>query len=142
MHDDPGADEQQPLAGKTVLFAEDEERLRLIVSMMLEELGAEAIAVADGQSALEVYKDRGDRIDIVMLDLRMRGTSGPEALTQLRRIDPAVKVVMVSGYLPDDDILRDLAALHGGFLEKPFHVDRLAEVLVAVLRGETTIPTT
>lgn len=140
MPDDPGGDEQQPLAGRTVLLAEDEERLRLIVSMMLEELGAEAIAVADGESALRAYERDGARIDIVMLDLRMKGTSGPEALTRLLEIDPAVKVVMVSGYLPDDQILHDLAAIDGGFLEKPFHVDRLAEVLTAVLRGEPALP--
>ncbi|MBW2277866.1 MAG: hypothetical protein JRF63_10260 [Deltaproteobacteria bacterium] len=48
MPEDPGGDEQQPLADRTVLLAEDEERLRLIVSMMLEELGAETIAVEDG----------------------------------------------------------------------------------------------
>ncbi|MBW2277865.1 MAG: hypothetical protein JRF63_10255 [Deltaproteobacteria bacterium] len=47
---------------------------------------------------------------------------------------------MVSGYLPDDDILRDLAMIHGGFLEKPFHVERLAEVLTTVLGGESVIP--
>jgi len=135
-----GGDEQQPLAARTVLLAEDEERLRLIVSMMLEELGAKTIAVADGESALREYKARGEQIDIVMLDLRMKGMSGPEALGRLREVDPAVKVVMISGYLPDDDILRDLAAIHGGFLEKPFHVERLAEVLTTVLGGEAVIP--
>lgn len=123
-----------------MLLAEDEERLRLIVSMMVEELGAEAIAVADGESALRAYQRDGPEIDLVMLDLRMKGTSGPEALTRLLEIDPAVKVVMVSGYLPDDQILRDLAVINGGFLEKPFHVDRLAEVLTAVLRGEPALP--
>jgi CheY-like chemotaxis protein len=140
MPDDPGGGEQQPLAGRTVLLAEDEESLRLIVSMMIEELGAEAIAVADGESALNVYEQRGDRVDLVMLDLRMKGMNGPEALERLRLLDPEVKVVMVSGYLPDDDILRDLAAICGGFLEKPFHVDRLAEVLTKVLGGEPVIP--
>lgn len=112
----------------------------MIVSMMIEELGAEAIAVADGESALRAYEERGDRVDIVMLDLRMKGMSGPEALTGLRALDPHVKVVMVSGYLPDEGILRDLAAIRGGFLEKPFHVDRLAEVLTTVLSGEPVLP--
>jgi CheY-like chemotaxis protein len=140
MPDDPGGDEQQPLAGRTVLLAEDEERLRLIVSMMIEELGAEAIAVEDGESALAAYERRGEQIDLVMLDLRMKGMSGPEALGRMRQLDPDVKVVMVSGYLPDDDILRELAAIRGGFLEKPFHVERLAEVLTSVLGGDPVLP--
>jgi DNA-binding NtrC family response regulator len=140
MHDDPVVGDEQPLAGRTVLLAEDEERLRLIVSMMLEELGAEAIAVADGKSAIRVYEERGSEIDIVMLDLRMRGTSGTEALARLREIDPGIKAVMVSGYLPDDDVLLDLAAIRGGFIEKPFTIDRLAEVLTAVLGGQAAVP--
>jgi CheY-like chemotaxis protein len=140
MPEYPAGDEQQPLAGRTVLLAEDEERLRLIVSMMLEELGAETIAVEDGESALREYEDRGGQIDIVMLDLRMKGMNGPEALERLCQLDPAVKAVMISGYLPDDDILRRLAAIRGGFLEKPFHVERLAEVLTTVLGGEAVIP--
>jgi DNA-binding NtrC family response regulator len=140
MHDDPGVVGDRPLAGKTILLAEDEERLRQIVAMMIEELGAETIAVADGEAAIAAYESRGAGIDLVMLDLRMRGVSGAEALARLSRIDPAIKVVIISGYLPDDQVLRDLKAIGGGFVEKPFNLERLGEVLESVLRGEPVVP--
>ncbi len=131
--------ETRPLEGKTILLAEDEERLRTIMAMMIEELGAHVISVADGQGALDAYKAGDVAIDLVILDMRMSGLSGAGTFRQLLSYDPGVKVVLSSGVLPDDDLVDMLLENRGGFIEKPFNLDRLCEVLRLVLSGEPVI---
>ena len=131
--------EDQPLEGKRILLAEDEERLRIIMAMMIEELGAEVIKVADGKSALDAYKRETDDIDLVLLDIRMTGLSGAAVFQHLVELDPDVKVVLSSGVLPDDDLVEMLTRHRGGFIEKPFNLSRLAEVLTKVLSGESVV---
>jgi len=134
--------ENRPLDGKKILLAEDQDGLRTIIGMMVEELGAEAITVADGQSAVDEYQRLGQEIDLVLLDLRMKGISGPAAFEQLVEIDPKVKVVFSSGVQPDDELLEMINHHQGGFLEKPFNLDRLGEVLVRVLGNDRYIENT
>ena len=128
MQNDP-VDPLEPLEGKTVLLADDEERLRTVVEMMLEELGARVVVVDGGQGALDVFESDPEGFDLVMLDLRMQGVSGVDAFRRLRKTAPHVPVLLTSGAVPDDELLGELAASGAGFLEKPFNVDRLGEVL-------------
>lgn len=131
--------EEYPLKGKTVLLAEDEERLRIIVGMMLEELGAEVISVEDGQAALDAYKSSTGTIDLVLLDMRMTGMSGSLTFERLIQMDPRARVVLSSGVSPENEVIEKLRLHHGGFIEKPFNLENLAEVLGRVLDGESVI---
>ena len=131
--------DDRPLEGKKILLAEDEERLRIIVAMMIEELGAEVITVADGKSALDEYSRSAGSIDLVILDMRMKGLSGGTTFKLLLDFDPDVKVVFSSGIRPDDDLLDLLIKHRAGFIEKPFNLTRLGEVLSKVLAGEAVV---
>ncbi|MCP4603078.1 MAG: response regulator [Proteobacteria bacterium] len=131
--------DDHPLEGKKILVAEDDERLRTIVAMMIEELGAEVISVEDGKSALDVYQQDPKEIDLVLLDMRMKGLSGAATSKRLLEFDPDVKVVLSSGVMPDDDIVDMLVEHGGGFVEKPFNLNRLSEIIGKVLNGEPTI---
>jgi DNA-binding NtrC family response regulator len=131
--------EDRPLAGKRILLAEDEERLRTIMAMMIEELGAEVTTLADGKSAINSYIANRDEIDLVILDIRMAGLSGASTFKQLLEIDPDVKVVLSSGIWPDDELVDLLFANKGGFVEKPFNLEKLALVLTTVLDGKPMI---
>jgi len=129
-------DDHQPLLGRTILFAEDEARLRTIVSMMLEELGAQVVEVENGISALEAYKNKPDKFDLVFLDMRMKGLGGDAAFLRLLELDPEVKVVLSSGIAPDNELMETLEKHGGGFIEKPFNISRLGDVLNAVIHGK------
>jgi two-component system cell cycle sensor histidine kinase/response regulator CckA len=131
--------EGRPLDGLTVLLAEDEDRLRIIVAMMIEELGAEVIKVSDGKSALEAYGAHKEKIDLVLLDMRMVGLSGVNTFLQLIELNPEVKVVLSSGVAPDDDLVETLVKHKGGFIEKPFNLKQLGDVLSAVFSGRSSI---
>ncbi len=137
FHDDDLDD--QLLEGKKILIAEDEVRLRTIVAMMIEELGAEVIAVPDGKSALDAYCQNSSDVDLVLLDMRMTGLSGAATFERLIEFDPDVKVVLSSGILPEDDLVEMIKTHGAGFIEKPFNLNRLAEVLSKVLQGQHTV---
>ena len=136
-----GEFENKPFEGYTILLAEDEARLRTIITMMLEELGAEVISVSDGKSALEEYYRRKEEVDLVLLDMRMSGLSGTTTFEQLVEFDHQVKVVLSSGVAPDESELETLTRYRGGFIEKPFNLEQLEEVLSNVLKGNPSIQT-
>ncbi len=130
---------EQPLAGKKVLFAEDQEHLRTIIVMMLEELGADVVPVGDGRSVLELYQSNVKGIDLVLMDVKMSGLAGPETYQKLLELDPGVRVVLTSGTPPDADLVDLLQKNRGGFIEKPFNLAHLGDVLQKVLLGEHAV---
>jgi DNA-binding NtrC family response regulator len=130
---------EQPLAGKRVLFAEDQEHLRTIIGMMIEELGADVVPVEDGSNVIEEYSANTGAIDLVLMDIRMAGLGGSDTFKKLVEIDPGVRVVLTSGTPPDTDLVDMLAKHNGGFIEKPFNLDHLSKVLSKVLAGEHVV---
>lgn len=114
-------------------MADDEERLRQVVVMMLEELGAEVIAVDTCEEAIEIFSGKGAEIDVLMLDLKMKGMDGDEAYDVIRGIDRDARVVLVSGLQPEREVLDKLARDKGAFMEKPFDMDLLGKVLAEVV---------
>ena len=81
-----------------VLVVDDDPKIRKIVATMLESAGHEVLLAADGGAALERYEQEHARISCVLLDLSMPGLDGRETLARLRELDPAVKVILTSGY--------------------------------------------
>jgi DNA-binding NtrC family response regulator len=132
---------EHSLKGKKIILAEDEGRLRTIVTMMLEELEAEVITVENGQAAIDAYQENPGVIDVTILDMRMAGLSGEMTYRRLLEIDANIKVLLCSGILPDDSLLALLKENTGGFLEKPFNLAQLSTVIVKILDGESVILT-
>jgi len=134
MTDNPEAEDAVLPAGLRILVADDEERLRFVVTMMLEELGAEVVAVDSCEKALEIYGATGGRFDVVVLDLRMKGIGGAAAFREILARDPGAHVVLSSGIRPDDHLLAELDGHGCAFIEKPFDIGQLARVLGGLVR--------
>jgi len=124
-----------PLAGRTVLLVDDEHRLRMIVTMMIEDLGARVVEADSGERAVSIYSEQRESIDVVLLDLRMRGLTGAATYEELRRIDPQVRVVVSSGVQPSSELMTELNDHGDSYIEKPFDVDRLGTVLSRMVTG-------
>ena len=137
MIDNPAAEDGGLPEGFRVLVADDEERLRFVVTMMLEELGAEVVAVDSGEKALALYGAPGAGFDFVLLDLRMKGLGGAAAFREIVSRDPEARVVLSSGVRPDDDLLAELRRNNGAFIEKPFDIGQLARVFGGLARRST-----
>lgn len=124
---------------KRILFMDDEELLRSVVTRMLEIMGYETVPAADGEEAVGLYREAaeaGRPFDAVILDLSVPGgMGGREAIKRLLEIDPDVVALISSGYV-GDRILAEYG-LYGfkGVVAKPYTSDELRETLGAVLAG-------
>jgi two-component system, cell cycle sensor histidine kinase and response regulator CckA len=118
-----------PLQNLTLLVSDDEMRLRQIIVLMAEELGARVIDVETSEKAIAVYEQKQEEIDLVMLDLRMAGMSGESAYRKIKEMNPDAKVALSSGIRPEEEFITELEGAGCAFIEKPFDMDGLAQVL-------------
>jgi two-component system cell cycle sensor histidine kinase/response regulator CckA len=124
------------LDGLTILLADDEKRLLQILVMMIEELGGKVISVSSGEEALRIYRERREEIDVVMLDMRMKGMSGGTAFESIISDDPDARIILSSGVRPREKLLDSLAAHGCVFIEKPFDMDMLAQTVLSIVGGD------
>ena len=118
-----------------VLLVDDEETVRAVGKVMLQELGFAVITAADGREALELFKAHREEIVLVLMDLTMPHLGGEDAFRELRRLDPQVKVIITSGYNEQEVALRFVGKGLTGFLQKPFRLSVLRETLRSVGTG-------
>lgn len=109
------------VAGRpTVLLVEDDADVRMLVRRTLERAGHAVLEAANGRDAIDAARRAAGRIDILVTDIVMPGASGVETAAELRRANPGLVVVLMSGYADPavfDSIPRaDLA----NFVPKPF----------------------
>jgi PAS domain S-box-containing protein len=82
----------------TILVTEDDERVRDLVREVLEDAGYTVLAAVNGADAVEVFAAGRDSIDLVLMDVIMPVKGGIEAMQEIRKIDPKVPVLFMSGY--------------------------------------------
>ena len=113
-----------------VLLVDDEEPMRIMVGLLLSELGYRVMEAGTGTEALEVWNRPGGNFDLVLTDLVMPGGMSGLDLTQLLlQKKPGLKVVYMSGYSPQI-AGKDIALSKGtAFLSKPFNLQKLAQTI-------------
>jgi PAS domain S-box-containing protein len=116
-----------------VLLVEDEANIRSLCRRMLERIGFEVLAAADGCQALEIFRVHQDRIRCVLLDLTMPQMDGGETLVELRRIDPKLPVILSSGFSEQKISDRFKNQNLSGFLQKPYQQADLRAALKKAL---------
>ncbi|KAA3450033.1 hybrid sensor histidine kinase/response regulator [Mesorhizobium sp. SARCC-RB16n] len=130
------ADSTKDLSGSaTVLLVEDEDAVRMGGMRALTSRGYTVHEASSGVEALEVFEALGGKVDIVVSDVVMPEMDGPTLLGELRKRQPDIKFVFVSGYA-EDAFARNLPAeAHFGFLPKPFSLKQLATIVKDVLES-------
>jgi PAS domain S-box-containing protein len=121
---------------ETILLVDDEELLRDLGSRILTKAGYQVITACHGREALEVYRERGDEISLVILDLIMPEMGGVQCLEGLLALDPSVRVVIASGYSADGTTNDTLASKTKGFIDKPYEISQVLEVVRDTLDQE------
>ena len=121
---------------RRLLVMEDEESVRRVLVQMLERLGHQVEAVADGDACIQTFQSSAEPFDAVLLDLTIPGgMSGDETLRRLRDHNPDVIALVTSGY-SHDPVLADYRRY--GFrarLEKPFTSKNLERALGKAFGG-------
>ncbi len=122
----------QSLRG-TILVADDEETVRLMVGKVLRQHGAIVLLAENGSQALEIYRQQQDQIDLILLDLTMPGLSGEEILLQLKQLKARQKIVLMSGYSEQETMQRCAELGVDGFISKPFEIFTVITKLQSLL---------
>jgi two-component system cell cycle sensor histidine kinase/response regulator CckA len=110
----------------TILLVEDEEAVRAFAARALQSRGYKVHEAASGLDALEVMKEAGGAVDLVVSDVVMPELDGPSLLRELRKTRPDLKIIFISGYAEDAfrKNLPEGEKFH--FLPKPFSLKQLA----------------
>ena len=120
-----------PLAGgcETILLAEDEDSVRTLVSAYLTELGYRVLPAPNGADALEIARSCFGTVDLLLSDFVMPKLGGRELASELRRADPNLKVIFMSGYAGHAVAAKDLELPDAYFLPKPLSLSLLAKTV-------------
>ena len=116
-----------------ILLVDDEEETIQVEELMLKELGYSVLPALSGQEAVMLYKDHMAGLDLVALDMIMPEMNGKDTFDELKRLNPKVKVLLVSGYSLNKQIEELMERGCDGFIQKPFDIVQLSQKLREVL---------
>jgi two-component system, OmpR family, response regulator len=117
-----------------VLIADDDSFIRTMLRLGLQAYGFRVYLASNGQDAVEVYRQHRDSVDIVLLDIRMPGLDGPQALEAIRILNPDIRCCFMSGETGKYSAksLDQWKPHH--FFAKPFPLESLARVLTDLVK--------
>ena len=120
-----------PLYGsETILLAEDQESLRILIKSFLKQKGYTVLSAQNGREALSLAEHYPDAIHLLVTDVVMPDIRGTEVAERLLKDRPEIHVVYISGY-PDEEMTDPAAA----FLQKPFGMQELGARIRSLLDG-------
>jgi len=122
-----------PCGGETILLVEDEQLLRDMTRMFLEAGGYTVLSASDGDDAIRVAHELGDKIHLLFTDVVMPKMSGRQLTEYLLPFHPHMKVLYMSGYTDDTIMRHGIQEESTNFLPKPFTHVALAQKIRAVL---------
>lgn len=119
--------------GEMVLIVDDEENIRKVAEATLLRFGYEVITAIDGTDAIAVYSQHKDKIAVVLTDLAMPYMDGNALIRALRKLDPKIRVIAMSGLISEGQTaeLKNLGV--SDFLSKPYSAASLLEALKKAL---------
>jgi DNA-binding NtrC family response regulator len=120
---------------RVVLLAEDEPQLRKLLEAILIKAGHAVISAVDGQEALELSRTYSSRIDLVVSDVNMPRTTGPDLLEHIRYERPDAQALLMSDHPSPAHM--DYATKHD-FLSKPFAPKTFIEEVSRLLNRPNT----
>ncbi|MEW6326971.1 MAG: response regulator [Thermodesulfobacteriota bacterium] len=118
-----------PEGKETIFLIDDEEVIRDMGKEVLESLGYKVLLARDGSEALEIYAEKKDVIDLVILDIVMPRIGGKKTFKKLKEINPKIKVIISSGYSVNGEAQDMLNSGACGFIQKPYRVDELSAIV-------------
>ncbi len=120
-------------SGGTVLLVEDEEPVRQVTSAILRHLGFKVLLAKNGEEAVEIFRDRTAEIRVVFSDINMPKMDGWEMLLAVRKIAPAMPVILASGYGREQAAKADFPEKPTAYLSKPYKRNDLRRALEIAL---------
>lgn len=120
------------VSGLTILVTEDETVNMMLIKSMLEESGHTVLSATNGSEAVEIFREKHEDIDLIMMDIVMPVMDGKTAFKKIRQLDDKAKIVIISGYDLDSGIQDLLNSGAVGFVAKPFEPKAINELLARI----------
>jgi PAS domain S-box-containing protein len=118
----------------TILVVDDEAQVLKVCARLLEKLGYEVLTAPGGRQAIELVRQHGAKISLVLLDMTMPEMSGRQTYDTLQKLKPGIKVLLSSGYSIEGEAQALLDGGCNGFIQKPFDVVALSAKVLGILQ--------
>ncbi len=118
----------------SILVVDDEPAVRGVAVRVLRNAGYRVVEASDGATAVETVRRAPNDFDLVLLDLTMPRMDGEEAFRLMREVQPALRVVVMSGFNEQDTENRFFGRGLAGFVAKPFGAEALMAKVTSVLQ--------
>ena len=118
---------------ETILLVEDEEMVRSMMTMILQQSGYKVLEAANGLEAVAVAEKHEEPVHLLMTDLVMPHLSGREVADRLTALKPTLRVLFISGYTEDLIVHQGVESSSVDFLHKPFNLEVLKNKVREVL---------
>ena len=115
--------------GEKILFVDDEAAIREIAQKSLETYGYQALTASDGVEAIGLYMQEPQAINLVVVDMMMPAMDGSLTIRALKKINPEVKIVAMSGLVSGEKFSELAGTDIQAFLSKPFTTKELLTTL-------------
>jgi CheY-like chemotaxis protein len=119
--------------GELILVVDDEAAIRKITQTSLETYAYKVLTASDGIEAIALYAQHKAEISLVLIDMMMPEMDGLTAIRTLRKMNPNLKIVAVSGLNSNDNLAQVAVFDVNTFLSKPYTTKNLLETINAVL---------
>ncbi len=118
---------------ETVLVVDDEKSMVIINREMLESLGYKVISCLDSRDALKMFRERHDKIDLVLTDMTMPGMTGLTLAREIVKIRHDIPVILVTGFSEglNDEVIKKAGVRE--LLMKPYTPDKLSQIIRNIL---------
>ena len=125
---------EQELNGRgTVFLVEDEQNMLFLLEKILSRHGYKVLKASDGETALAIYQNQKETIDVVLLDIGLPKIGGRDVLSQMKESNPNIKIVVTSGYLDPELEAKIYEAGIKHFLRKPYTPNQVIKIMHSVI---------
>jgi PAS domain S-box-containing protein len=121
--------------GEWVLIVDNEEMVLEITTAVLEHAGYRVLTASDGTEALARYSHYKEKISLVVTDVLMPSMDGATMIQALKELNPAVKILAVTGMMEDSKVAAFVSKAKVPFLLKPLSSEKLLQCIHRMLTG-------
>jgi PAS domain S-box-containing protein len=129
----PAPEAATPKGRETVLLVEDEDGVRKLARLVLENSGYRVLEATNGPDALRLGSDTLNAVDLLITDVVMPNMTGPQLVREIVSVRPNLRVLYVSGYTDDELFRHGLSGKEAAFLHKPFTPTHLVQKVREIL---------
>ncbi len=120
---------------ETILLVDDEEMILDLNRELFEKLGYRIFTASSGSEAVKIYTEKKNEIDLIIMDMIMPQMHGLELYEKFKSMNPAVKVILSSGYSLNGQARKIMDKGCDGFIQKPFRLSEISRKVREVIQS-------